>query len=271
MPPPRGRHRLLTLLGFLLAACTLLVVGGPLRAPAATAARAVVSPLVAVVRGVTRPVGDAVEGIFNYGDVVAQNHRLREELAALQLRDEERGFASTQAAEIESLDRLPFVGSLPTVTAALTSQNLSDFSATIEIDKGTDAGVLAGMPVVGAGGLVGTVTSATRGGATVTLLTDATSSIAVTFGHGGEAVLRGEGNGAALAAEFVPPNAPVRDGETFYTSGLRGGLYPAGIPVGTVSGSVARRGATQLSVSVAPLADLDGLAYVDVVLWEPGT
>lgn len=271
MPSPRGRHRLLALVGFLLAACTLLVVGGPLRAPASSAARAIVSPFVALVRGATTPIGDAVDGIFNYGNVLAQNHRLREELAALQLRAEEQGFATTQLHSVSALDRLPFVGQLPTVTAATTAENLSDFSSTIEIDKGTAAGVLTGMPVVGGGGLVGIVTSATRGGATVTLLTDPSSSIAVTFGRGGEAVLRGQGNGNDLAADFVPPNAPVRDGETFYTSGLRGGLYPAGIPVGTVTGSVARRGETQLEVTLAPLADLDGLSYVDVVLWEPGT
>ncbi len=88
MPSPRGRQRLLALFGFLLAACTLLVVGGPLRAPASAAARAIVSPLVSVVRGATRPIGDALGGIFNYASVLAQNHRLREELATLQLREE---------------------------------------------------------------------------------------------------------------------------------------------------------------------------------------
>jgi cell shape-determining protein MreC len=57
-----------------------------------------------------------------------------------------------------------------------------------------------------------------------------------------------------------------------YTDGLQGGLFPAGIPVGTIAGPpTAARGSTEESASIAPLADLNELAYVDVVLWEPGT
>ena len=60
----------------LLAALTLLAIGGPFRTVASRAARAVVSPFVDVVHGVTKPIGESIAGIFNYGDVVAQNHVL---------------------------------------------------------------------------------------------------------------------------------------------------------------------------------------------------
>jgi rod shape-determining protein MreC len=267
----RGRQRLLTLSGFVLASFTLLVIGGPLRSTASSGARAIVSPFVALVRGVTNPVGDVVASWFNYADVVAQNHQLARELGALRMQQEEDGFEHRQLAELLALQKLPFVASLPTQTAETTAQNLSNFSATIEIDKGTDAGVLAGMPVVGAGGLVGIVTSVTSGGSTVTLLTDATQSIGVTFGTGYDAVVHGEGPGHDLSQNFVAPGTPVHKGETVYTDGLRGGLFPAGIPVGTVAGTSGGRGSTDLSASIAPLANLNQLAYVDVVLWEPGT
>ena len=272
MAPPRGRRRLLSLSGFVLAALTLLAIGGPLRSAGSGLARAVVSPFVDVFRGITKPVGETFAGAFNYANVVAQNHQLERELGRLQLQQRTEGFEQTQLRDLLALDRLPFVGALHIAVAQTNYQNLSDFTATIEIDKGSSAGVLTGMPVVGAGGLVGIVTSTTSGGATVTLLTDASQSIGVTFGSRGyEAVVHGQGPGKLLDEDFVAPGTPVHRGEAMYTSGLQGGLFPAGIPVGRVVGTQTHRGATELSISVRPLADLTRLDYVDVVLWEPGS
>ena len=155
------------------------------------------------------------------------------------------------------------------LTTMVTAKNQKRCQ-TIEIDKGASSGVLTGMPVVGAGGLVGIVTATTSGGATVTLLTDASQSIGVTFA-GNEAVVHGQGPSRTLDTDFVAPGTPVHIGETMYTSGLQGGLFPPGIPVGKIAGAQTHRGATELSISVKPLANLSQLAYVDVVLWEPGS
>jgi rod shape-determining protein MreC len=268
---PRGRRRLVTLSILLLAALTLLAIGGPLRSVASKGARAVVSPFVAVVHGVTKPIGNAMAGVFNYGDVVAQNHVLSQEITQLHQQQVENEYQQHQLRDLLALERLPYLNSLPTVTAQLTAQNLSNFAATIEIDKGTAAGVLVGMPVVGGGGLVGLVTSATQGGATVTLVTDASSSVGVTFGHGNAGVVHGQGPGRELAVNFVAPGTPIHPLEHLFTNGLQGGLYPGGIPVGTVVGSRSNRGATQQSIAAVPIANLSDLAYVDVVLWEPGS
>jgi cell shape-determining protein MreC len=67
------------------------------------------------------------------------------------------------------------------------------------------------------------------------------------------------------------PGTPVHLGELLYTDGFQGGLYPAGIPVGTIAAAHTARAATQISLSVAPLANLNSLAYVSVVLWEGGS
>jgi rod shape-determining protein MreC len=267
----RGRRRFVTLSILLLASLTLLAIGGPFRSVVSKAARAVVSPFVDVVHGVTKPIGESVAGIFNYGDVVAQNHVLAAQLNQYHEQEIAYQFQLQQLADVMALHRLPFVGTLPTVTCQTTAQNLSNFAATIEIDKGTSSGVLDGMPVVGAGGLVGIVTSATSGGATVTLLTDASQSIGVTFGVGGEAYVHGQGPTRNLAMDFVAAGTPVHVGEHLFTNGLQGGLFPAGIPIGTVVGTFSGTGGAQQSISVSPLANLANLAYVNVVLWEPGS
>lgn len=270
MAQQRGRRRLVTLSVLLLAALTLLAIGGPFRSVASRAGRAVVSPFVAVVHGVTKPIGESIAGIFNYGDVVAQNHVLAAEIGQLKQQQIADEFDQRQLRDITALDRLPFLGTLPVAVAQMTGSNLSNFVASIEINKGTSSGVLDGMPVVGAGGLVGIVTSATTGGATVTLITDASQTVGVTFGAGYSATVHGQGPTRSLSADLFVPGTPVRAGEHVFTNGQQGGLFPPGIPVGTFVGTPSGVGSAP-SIAVTPLANLNNLAYVNVVLWEPGT
>jgi rod shape-determining protein MreC len=266
---PRGRRRLVTLSVLLLASLTLLAIGGPFRTVTSKAARAVVSPFVDVVHGVTKPIGESIAGIFNYGDVVAQNHVLSQEIGQLKQQQIADEFEQRQLRDLTAVQRLPFLGSLPTTVAQMTASNLSNFVASIEINKGTSSGVLVGMPVVGAGGLVGIVTSATTGGSTVTLVTDASQTVGVTFGPSGyDATVHGQGPTKALSADLFVPGTPVHAGEHVFTNGQQGGLFPPGIPVGTFVGSPSSVG-TAPSISVVPLANLTNLAYVSVVLWEP--
>jgi rod shape-determining protein MreC len=271
MAQQRGRRRVVILSVLLLASLTLLAIGGPFRTVASKVARAVVSPFVSVVHGVTKPIGESIAGIFNYGDVVAQNHALSAEIGQLKQQQIADEFDQRQLRDITALNRLPFIGSLPTVIAQMTAPNLSNFVATIEINKGTTAGVLTGMPVVGAGGLVGIVTSSTTGGATVTLLTDASQTVGVSFGpRGYNATVQGQGPNRGLLADLLVPGTPVHVGEHVFTNGQQGGLYPPGIPVGTIAGAPSGVG-TEQTVPVNPIANLSNLAYVSVVLWEPGT
>ncbi|HEY6426874.1 MAG TPA: rod shape-determining protein MreC, partial [Acidimicrobiales bacterium] len=60
-------------------------------------------------------------------------------------------------------------------------------------------------------------------------------------------------------------------GLTMYTSGLQAAAYPPGIPVATVSRFHTASGASQESITVEPSADLNQLAYVDVLQWVPPT
>lgn len=269
MAQQRGHRRLVTLSVLLLAALTLLAIGGSFRTAASKAARAVVSPFVDVVHGVTKPIGESIAGIFNYGDVVAQNHVLSAELGQLKQQQIADEFEQRQLRDITAVERLPFLDSLPTTVAQMTASNLSNFVASIEINKGTSSGVLVGMPVCGAGGLVGIVSSSTSGGATVTLVTDASQTIGVTFGAGEVATVHGQGPTRSLSAELFVPGTTVHDGEHVFTNGQQGGLYPPGIPVGTFLGATSTVGSTP-TIAVTPLANLSNLAYVSVVLWEPG-
>lgn len=109
--------------------------------------------------------------------------------------------------------------------------------------------------------------------ATVRLVTDGQSAVGVRYGTGAGAlaVLAGQGWGKPLAAELVPTNTPLTDGEVFTTSGLQGAAYPAGIPVARVVAAHTGATATEESVSLVPEADLAHLRYVSVLLWGPSS
>jgi rod shape-determining protein MreC len=59
----------------------------------------------------------------------------------------------------------------------------------------------------------------------------------------------------------------VRKGDLLVTSGLD--LFPAGIPVGTVTAVSSPAGVLQQEISLQPLADLVNLQFVRVLLWSP--
>ncbi len=233
----------------------------------------VFDPLRQGVLDILSPIGSFFAGAVNYGSLQSENEKLQAAVGQLRMQQAERGYENTQLRRITSLQNLPFLDSLPTVTAQTIVQYSSNFTATITIDKGRSDGVDVGYPVVGAGGLVGQVVFASAHAATVQLITDGQSKVAVSFGSQQQysGIVDGQGPSNDMTADLVPPHTPVTKGETMYTSSLQAASYPPGIPVATVSTFHTASGASQESITVEPSADLGQLAYVDVVQWVPPT
>jgi len=100
----------------------------------------VVSPFNWSVNEVARPVGHFLAGAINYGDVVAQNQKLRYELGKAQQRESETWSFERQLEQVTTQLDVPFVGSLPTVAAQVTTLSPTNFAATVDIDKGRNQG-----------------------------------------------------------------------------------------------------------------------------------
>jgi rod shape-determining protein MreC len=108
----------------------------------------------------------------------------------------------------------------------------------IEIDRGISDGVGAGMAVVVPRGLVGKVVRAFPGRSLVEPLGSASSAVSVVVERSRvRGVVRPRYVGVAELAswnmEYVPSRSDIMTGDRVVTSGL-GGVYPAGITVGTV-------------------------------------
>jgi rod shape-determining protein MreC len=233
----------------------------------------VYAPLRQGVLDVISPIGDFFAGAFNYGSVRSQNEQLQEALGALRAAQKEQHFENNQLREITALQNLPWLPTLPKVTAMTIDQYSSNFTATITLDKGRSDGVDVGYPVVGAGGLVGQVIQAFHHTSVVQLITDGQSKVGVTFGSTNQytGIVDGQGPGSSMTADLVKPHTPLHKGEVMYTSGLQAASFPPGIPVATVHSFHTASGASQETIKVDPAANLGQLAYVDVVQWQPPT
>ena len=229
-----------------------------------------VSPVTNSLKRVFHPVTNVWNGIFNYDRVSKENERLRAEL------DDTRGStlaavdAEHQRQELLALLNLDYLGNVPTVAARVVSGAPSNFDATIEINRGSGAGIKVGMPVVTGAGLVGNVVRVTGQRSVVRLLTDPTFAVGVSVPSvNDEGIAKGTGPDRPLSLDLIDAQSKVGVGSVVITSGLEGSLYPAGIPVGTVRSVRHPAGALQLDITVDPAADLDHLSFVKVVQWEP--
>ncbi len=276
MATRRTRRSLTTFVVLLVISIGLLAFDGQASSSVSSGIKSVgstiLSPVVGVVDAITRPIGNFFAGAINYGSVEAENARLRALVGQLEIQDGTAAANRRQLAELMALKDLPFLGSLTSVTCATTSINVSNFAATIQIDKGSSSGIATGMPVVGSGGLVGQVVDTTAGSATVRLVTDGQTRVGVVFGS---STILGIANGVTatspMSASYVAPNSHVIKGERLFTNGLQGAQYPPGIPVGTVISATTPINAPQMDISVRPAADLAHLGFVNVVLWEPSS
>lgn len=227
-------------------------------------------PFREAVDDLTEPVAGFLAGAFDASSVQRANSQLRQQIGNLQEQLDQQGDLQRQISVLDKLDKLEFADAIPKIVAEVTDLGASEFSETIDINKGTTSGVDVGMPVVGGQGLIGIVSQAARDAATIQLLTDPSSSISVRYGSGGNtAVVGGQGEGSPLTVDYIQPRTPVSKGEILYTSGLAHGLYPEGIPVARLNATSSSAGTAQVNVTASPLATLTDLQYVAVLEWEP--
>jgi rod shape-determining protein MreC len=250
----------------------ILVVGGVLF----LALGGYLSPLVRVF---TSPVIGAQGWLFSRYQALFESIRSPQDMAALRqqntLLQSENSRLQSQVIQLQQQLKdtevlyalLKFARSRPNdtyVAAAVIGRDPSPFLRYIIIDKGSDDGLLHGMPVVTSQGLAGRVDAVIANAARVQLINDPGSAVNVQLTTTRtDAVLTGSITGE-VKLEMVPLDITVQPGEVVLTSPL-GGTYPSGILIGQVTG--VRRVETELfqTASVQPSVDFASLRAVLVV------
>lgn len=232
----------------------------------------VVAPVQRGVHDITQPVTDWFDGITSRGQLEKDNRTLRHQVESLKNQVRQGQADRSENARLRRLQGLNFVGDVKTVPGEVISGTPGNFDTTIEIDVGSARGVAKGMPVVSDGGLVGRVVQVGKNSATVLLVSDPSSSVAVRLPRANATgVASGQSGTSVLSVSFVNPDATVTKGMPVFTAGQQDGLYPAGIPVGTVSSVSKAAGANRYDIDVKPGVDLGRLQFVRVMQWTgPG-
>ena len=213
-----------------------------------------------VVNTVTTPVrmvGSVVAAPFHaIGNVVSNVTAPQETLSELREQNEQLTAevaklteAEKTAERLEGLLGLQSTYSLESTAARIVGGSSDAWSQTVTIDKGTIDGLEVGMAVCNSGGAIGQIVEVSASSSTVRLLTDENSGISAMVQRSrAQGILQGQ-PGGSLLLYYVTADSDVSVGDIVITSGL-GGVFPKGLPLGTVTSVNRASNATYYTVTV---------------------
>ena len=149
--------------------------------------------------------------------------------------------------------------------AAVIGRDPSPFLHYVIINRGSNDGILRGMPVVTNQGLIGRIDAVIADAARVQLITDPASSVNVRLQNAEtEASLVGSVTGD-VNLQMIPQDINVQPGDLVLTSGLGGG-YPPDLIIGQVVNVRSRDFDLFQQATVQPVVDFNRLEIVLVIV-----
>lgn len=125
------------------------------------------------------------------------------------------------------------------------------------LDKGRSDGVTAGLPILGADGLMGQVITVGENHSQALLITDLTHAVPIQINRNGvRGIAEGAGDLNTLIVRHIAATTDIKVGDLLVTSGLAR-RFPQGYPVAKVISVELAPGEAFATVHAAPLAALD--------------
>ncbi|MCQ2108426.1 MAG: rod shape-determining protein MreC [Fibrobacter sp.] len=203
----------------------------------------------------------------SFREVALENEQLKEENARLRQETYHAREGLQELARLHTLVRFDDKWDYPIVTSRVVGHNPGRFLTTLVINRGTRHGVKENMPVFSMNGLVGKITKAAMTHSRVQLLVDPNLKLSVMERRTRVVGFLESKDGHMLTA-MVPAHAGIQEGDTLVTSGL-GGIFPKGIPVGTVNKVRKADLDVMRLMDVAPFQEFAILEEVFVMEKEP--
>lgn len=253
----------------------------PVKLRASIAAKEGAAPFLNFMSWVTFRIKESCEVFFHAADAVQEKQALMQEITELRLRVKESAAFVRENEELRALLEFKQRQKRRLVIAEVVGRgDASGWWQTITINRGTEDGVTANMPVISMDGLVGrTRDGVTKHSCDVVLITEPTLRVACRMSaEGAYGVMRGGGargtGGADMEMlssanpgelEYLDKTSDINTGEEVLTSGL-GGVFPDGIRVGYVRKVSMDESGLFKRVQVKPAAKLGELRYVFVLV-----
>ena len=226
------------------------------------------------IQGAVGSVVDWMRGIYGYiyqyDKLVAENASLRQQVAELQ--DQVRQNAEDAEENVRLRTLLGYLEkntTFVTESAMITSWDASNWVSSFTISKGSDNGIERGDCVITESGMmVGQVAELGTNWATVRSIIDVNMDAGVLVGDSsiaamlvGDYALMQEGK---CKLSYFTEDTTLFTGDIVVTSG-RGGAFPAGISVGTVTELRSEAGGQSFYAVVQPAVDLATLSQVFII------
>jgi rod shape-determining protein MreC len=242
---------------------------------AQSAGATVLRPFEVASERVARPFRDAYGWFAGLIHAKSENARLRAQVDLLTQRVIQNTNAAQENADLRH--QLHYIG-LPRfpqdyrpVSTDVISRPPSEFQQEVGIAAGSSDGIRENDPVVTADGLVGKVSTVAGHQAQVTLLTDPNLKVsALDLEHRATGMVgHGQGEGT-LTLDRVQKSQVLEPGDTIVTQGWKWGdltsIYPAGIPIGYISGASQSEVDLYWEAQVSPRVHFDSLRRVVVLI-----
>lgn len=221
------------------------------------------SPVPKTVNWLGRSTSDMYHGYLDMRRAVNENIDLHRKVADLTTKNLKLQQSDADIRRIRTLLGYSEQLDMPTTLASAIMLDTSGRFKSVVLDRGSDAGIEVNDAVVNANGLIGRVVLTTKDMSKVQLVTDGNCSVgALVDRTRRQGIVRGDGGGGAQMYD-VPSLADVVPGDAVLTAGIDG-IYPKGIPVGTVV--KAEKGQDLFkSIVVKPAVDFGSIEEVIVI------
>lgn len=203
------------------------------------------------------------------GMLRAQNQQLHSQVQTLQLALLQLKALEQENAQLRELHTTM----APLVRKWLVAEVIGVDSGTLRqrliINKGAHDGVHLNQAVVDGAGVLGQVAHVGPWSSEVILITDPEHALPVQLMRSGlRTIAVGSGNEDELLLPYLAANSDVKSGDVLMSSGL-GGIFPAGFPVGHITG--VSRGTDQLlaQVRAEPQARINRAREVMLIEFDP--
>ena len=189
--------------------------------------------------------------------LVRENEELKVQQILLQSRLQKLLSLEKENARLRQLLQSTAEISGKVAVARLLAVSLDPNLQQVVLNKGANAKVYRGQPVLDAFGVMGQVIGVGKLTSRILLITDKQSAVPVEdYRTGMRALAVGAGTSGQLVLMDVPEQNNVQPGDLFVTSGL-GLCYPIGYPVGVVTKIEKHKDSLAEKIMLTPTAHLD--------------
>lgn len=251
-----------------------VVVGANVRAGLAGPVENGASAMAMPVQKAATAIAGWMQGIYGYlykyDQLVQENSDLKAQVSQLQDQAREYSEVSEENARLRELLNLQdkhadFVFE----SSKIVSWDASNYTSAVTISKGSDSGIEVGDSVVTEyGALVGQVSELGANWATVRTVVDVSTNVGALAGDNGYAgIITGDFQlmqQGETKLSYLAYGAQIYEGDEITTSG-KGGAFPAGLLIGTVSAVMSEAGGQTVYGVVKPACDLGSLSQVFVI------